>query len=97
MGHFWVLFFGSFLGHFWSSSSISWIFLEDSTSQLVKVTSFFSRLSERSEAGQRHIAICLRTFGGKGRPKAGAAKRHVMGTIFLMEEKCTSTVYPCSS
>lgn len=44
---------------------------------------FLSAWTERSEAGQRHIAICLRTFGGKGRPKAGAAvSRHVMGTIF---------------
>lgn len=75
----WVIFLGHFWGHFWSSSSIAWIFLEDSTSQLVKVTSFLSRLSERSEAGQRHIAICLRTFGGKGRPKAGAAKRFLCG------------------
>lgn len=40
------------------------------------------------EAGQRHIAICLRTFGGKGRPKAsGGSSRAKPGTPISAEPK----------
>mmetsp|Transcript_86401 Transcript_86401/g.176320 ORF Transcript_86401/g.176320 Transcript_86401/m.176320 type:complete len:331 (+) Transcript_86401:94-1086(+) len=40
------------------------------------------------EAGQRHIAICLRTFGGKGRPKAsGGSSRAKPGTPISADAK----------
>ncbi len=33
-----------------------------------EMTAFF--FLKKNQAGQRHIAICLKTFGGKGRSKA---------------------------